>query len=218
MAHQRSKRGGRSLHHHPSRAARRRAGRGGDTRGAASLRFVAADAENACCSASGAPFRGSTQTQRREFRPLREKRCGCPKSGPLRWTHPPFISGPPVGRHRRDPQRRESSIIPAPAEATVAFNGGPIASASLTPVAQLRTRRLVALGGLMKKEFPPATLIDKHDRSLDRDQDRALRGLPPRSPADGDCTPPSASAPLEGWRPPLKFLAPGTYPQTATVP
>ena len=33
------KKGGRSLHQHPSRAARRRAGRGGDMRGAAPLRL-----------------------------------------------------------------------------------------------------------------------------------------------------------------------------------
>ena len=57
VPHQRSKRGGRSLHQHPSRAARRRAGREGDTRGAASLRLFAADAENACPSASDAAFR-----------------------------------------------------------------------------------------------------------------------------------------------------------------
>ena len=152
------------------------------------------------------------QTQRREFRPLREKRCVARKVDHLGGPTPPFISGPPLGRHRRDPQRRESSIIPAPAEATVAFNGGPIASASLTPVAQLRTRRLVALGWPHEKEFPPATLIDKHDRSLDRDQGPGTPRPPPRSPADGDRTPPSASAALEGWRPPLKFLGPWHIP------
>ena len=53
----------------------------------------------------------------------------------------------------------------------------------------------------MEKEVPSATLLSKLDRSLDRDQDRALFGLPPKSPAGEDRTPPPASAPLEGWRP-----------------
>ena len=59
VPHQRSKRGGRSLHQHLSRAVRRRAGREGDTRGAASHRLFVADAENACPSASDAAFRES---------------------------------------------------------------------------------------------------------------------------------------------------------------
>ena len=88
VAHQRQKRGGRSHHQHPSRAARRYAGRGGDTRGAASLRLFAADAGNPCCPASDAAFRGSTAPQRRGLRPLRERRCVCPISGPPRWAPP----------------------------------------------------------------------------------------------------------------------------------
>ena len=82
------KKGGGSHHQHPSRAARRRAGRGGDTRGGASLRMVATDAGNPCCTASDAAFRVCPGPQRKGLRPLREKRCGCPKSGPLRWTTP----------------------------------------------------------------------------------------------------------------------------------
>ena len=66
---------------------------------------------------------------------------------------------------------------------------------------KLRTRRLIVLGGLMEKEIPPAALLSKLDRALDRGQDRALFGLPPRSPAGADRTPPPVSAPLEGWRP-----------------
>ena len=61
---------------------------------------------------------------------------------------------------------------------------------------KLRTRRLIVLGGLMEKEVPTAALLEKLDRALDRDQDRALFGLPPRSPtggrlhlAGGVCTP-----------------------------
>ena len=66
---------------------------------------------------------------------------------------------------------------------------------------KLRTRRLIVLGGLMEKEVPSATLLDKLDRALDRDQDRALFGLPPKSPAGADRTATPAAAPLEGWRP-----------------
>ena len=66
---------------------------------------------------------------------------------------------------------------------------------------KLRTRRLIVLGSLMEKEHPPADLIDKLDQDLDRDPDRALFGLPPRSPAGDDRTPPATSAPLKGWRP-----------------
>ena len=53
----------------------------------------------------------------------------------------------------------------------------------------------------MEKEVPPDDLLSKLDRSLDRDQDRALFGLPPKSPAGAERTSPAASAPLEGWRP-----------------
>ena len=63
-----------------------------------------------------------------------------------------------------------------------------------------RTRRLIVLGGLMEKEAPPAALLSKLDRSLDRDQDRALFGLPPKAPAGDDRTAPVGAAPLEGWR------------------
>ena len=66
---------------------------------------------------------------------------------------------------------------------------------------KLRTRRLIVLGGLMEKDYPPADLLDKLDRALDRDQDRALFDLPPKSLVGGDRTAPAASAPLEGWRP-----------------
>ena len=48
----------------------------------------------------------------------------------------------------------------------------------------------------MEKEVPPDALLSKLDRSLDRDQDRALFGLPPKLPrrrrshsAGGVCAP-----------------------------
>ena len=66
---------------------------------------------------------------------------------------------------------------------------------------KLRTRRLIVLGGLMEKEAAPAALLDKLNATLERDQDRDLFGLPPKSPAGEDRTAPAAGAPLEGWRP-----------------
>ena len=61
-----------------------------------------------------------------------------------------------------------------------------------------RTRRLIVLGGLMEKEAPPAALLSKLDRSLDRDQDRALFGLPPKAPAGAVRSSPAGAAPLKG--------------------
>ena len=46
---------------------------GGDTRGAASLRFSAADAGNPCCPASGAAFQGRPPPQRRGGSPAERK-------------------------------------------------------------------------------------------------------------------------------------------------
>ena len=60
---------------------------------------------------------------------------------------------------------------------------------------KLRTRRLIVLGSLMEKEVPPAELLDKLD------QDRALFGLSPRSPAGGAERSAGEAAPLKGWRP-----------------
>ena len=112
---QRRKRGGRSLHQHPSRAARRCAGREGDTRGTASLRFVARDGGNPCYPASLAEFRESPKPQRRGLRPLRERRCGCRDRRHLR-SPPPRLKGggpsdgicstPRGGRRRSFPGHR----------------------------------------------------------------------------------------------------------------
>ena len=65
---------------------------------------------------------------------------------------------------------------------------------------KLRTRRLIVLGSLMEKEAPTTDLLAKLDATLERDQDRALFGLPPPRPG-ADRTAPAAPAPLEGWRP-----------------
>ena len=66
---------------------------------------------------------------------------------------------------------------------------------------KLRTRRLIVLGGLMEKEAPSADLLRKLDATLDRDQDRALFGLPPKAPAGDDRTATPEAAALEDWRP-----------------
>ncbi len=59
----------------------------------------------------------------------------------------------------------------------------------------------MVFSSLMEKEVSPAALIDKLDQALDRDQDPALFGLPPRSPGGTDRSAPPASASLKGWRP-----------------
>ena len=105
---------GRSHHQQPSRAARRCAKRGGDTRGAASLPLSAADAGNPCCPTSGAAFQGSPLPQRRGLRPLRERRCGKQDRRHVRWPPPRRKGGgpsdgiclPPRGGHRRSFQGR----------------------------------------------------------------------------------------------------------------
>ena len=120
--HQRRKRGGRSLHQHPSRAARCCVGRVGDTRGAASLRFSAADAGNPCCPASDAAFRGTPTPQRRGARPLREKRRAYQDRRHVR-SPPPRLKGggpsdgtgvTPRGGNRRSFQGHWSTPIVPP--------------------------------------------------------------------------------------------------------
>ena len=107
---------GRSHHQHPARAARRLAVRGGDTRGAASLRFSVADAENPSCPASNAEFRGSPTPQWRGLRPLREKRWTSKACHPS--MSPPLLKRvTPIRRHMLAPRRQKSLIDPAPPEA-----------------------------------------------------------------------------------------------------
>ena len=49
----------------------------------------------------------------------------------------------------------------------------------------------------MEKECSRPALLDKLDRPLDRDQDRAVFGFLPQSRAGADRTPPAASASLK---------------------
>ena len=60
-----------------------------------------------------------------------------------------------------------------------------------------RTRRLIVLGSLLEKQHSHPELIALLDQALDRDQDRALFDLPPRS-VSAQASP---SAPLSGWTP-----------------
>ena len=60
-----------------------------------------------------------------------------------------------------------------------------------------RTRRLIVLGSVLEKQHSHPELIALLDQALDRDQDRALFDLPPRS-VSGQAPP---SAPLSGWTP-----------------
>ena len=101
---------------HPSRAAGRRAGRGGDARGSASLRFVPSDAGNPCCPASDADVRGSPQPQRRGGLPSEREALWLSKVCTIQVNNLVSVEYSPIRRHRRDPQRRKSSIDSAPAK------------------------------------------------------------------------------------------------------
>ena len=89
----------------------------GDTRGAASLSFSAADAGNPCCPASDAAFRGSPPPQRGGGAPSEREALWVLKACATYVRHQVFVSGALIRRHRLDPQRRKLSTHPAPAEA-----------------------------------------------------------------------------------------------------
>ena len=74
-----------------------------------------------------------------------------------------------------------------------------LASAERTRERKLRTRRLILIGSVVEKDIdlPNSALLQRLDQVLDRDRDRALFDLPPRSTAD--LAPPPA--PLSGWTP-----------------
>ena len=93
----------------PYRAARRRAGRGGDTRGGAPLRFTAEDSRNPCQPMSNADFQVKPTPQRGGLRPLRVARCGVKRVHHLR-AHRYVVAVSPIRRHRRDPQLLHSFL------------------------------------------------------------------------------------------------------------
>ena len=91
-------------------------------------------------------------------------------------SHPSFVSGACIRRHRLDPRRRKSSIIPRP-----------------------RIRRSIVLGNCMEKEIPRDDLLDKVDQAFHWDQVPAV--FRPKSPTTADRTRSQASAPINARRP-----------------
>ena len=81
------KKGGRSLHHHPSRVARRE--RRGHV-GRSPATFVVADAGNPFQPASNTAFQVKPPPQRQGRRPLRVERCGCQTRAPPACATPPL--------------------------------------------------------------------------------------------------------------------------------
>ena len=84
VPHQRQQTGGRSLHFLPSRAARHRAGRGGDTRGRRLASLCRRGCGESMLTLIRHGFPGKDSTTAARARPLREKRCGCQKRAPPR--------------------------------------------------------------------------------------------------------------------------------------
>ena len=101
----------------------------------------------------------------------------------------------PIRRHRRDPQEAEIDDHPCFGPGRHGVVGGPITSPSPS-VERFRTRCLILLCSLIEREYPPAALIDE----LDRDQDQALFGLPPRYLAGADRSALTTAASLKGGR------------------
>ncbi len=106
VPHQRSIRGAHSLHQHPSRAAGRRSGREGDTRGAASHSLLQADAEKACRSASDVAFR-EVSHHNGEGSALREKGFVGVEIMKRLGEHRYFVPVSPIRRHLLEPPEAE---------------------------------------------------------------------------------------------------------------
>ena len=181
---------GRSLHLLLSRAAR------GARRGHAGRRpatLVVADAGNPFQPASNHAFHVKTSPQRRGLRPLREERWGCQKRAPPD-APPPFSVAheydgtalTPRGGNRRSIPLRPRSLWRSTAALLLQLPS-PCGTAPHPPT--------YLPWQLLEKEVLPVALIDKLDRSFDRDQDRTLLGLLPRSPASSDCTAPPSTWP-----------------------
>ena len=71
--------------------------------------------------------------------------------------HPPSERGTPIRRHGLDPRRRKSSIHRTPAGTAMAFDGGPITSASLPPVARLSSTFCLPLLHRIRRPSSPIT-------------------------------------------------------------
>ena len=90
-----------------------RAGRGGDTQGAASLRLVALGAGNPCYPVSNRAFRESSQPQRRGAPPSERRALWLLKARATYARHRGFFGDAFVCLHRIDPRRRKLSTRPA---------------------------------------------------------------------------------------------------------
>ena len=211
MAHQRQKAGGRSLHHHPlpCGAPTRRARRG--RRPTALYRRGLGE---------------SVPTHVRCGFPVRDPATAgraAPSDSAVLWLsnacttcvrHPTFVRWPPIRRHERDPQRRKSSIDPAPAEAAVSSAAWLILSMTAsrapwrstvfhhfrfsTPLWHGPAPAASSSSAASWKRRSPQTTCSTSSASLNRDQDRALFGFSPKSPAAGVCT----HQCLVAWPPP----------------
>ena len=111
VPHQRPKKGGRSLHHLPSRAARRWVARGG-TR-VAQPRFAYPQRMREI-RVVPRPMRrfGKVPHHNGEGAPSERKALWVSKACTTWLSHPWSERGTPIRRHLLDPQRRKSSIIP----------------------------------------------------------------------------------------------------------
>ena len=117
VPHQRSKRGGRSLHQHPSSAARWRAARGGTPGAQPRFAFSQRTLEMLVVPRPMRRF-GEVPNHNGDGSPSEREALWWLKACATYVRHQVIFSGALILRHRRDPQRRKSSIRPTPAEAT----------------------------------------------------------------------------------------------------
>ena len=116
---------------------------------------------------------------------------------PLNVTPPPLKGGHPydgISLTPRGGNRRSILARTRPPWGSTAVPSLPLPSPR---VARLRARRLVVFGGLMEKECSRPALLDKLNRSLNRDQNRAVFGFLSQSPAGADRALPAASVSLK---------------------
>ena len=168
VPHQRQKYGGRSLHFLPlpCGATTRRAR--GWTRDAGAPRgFTPQDLGNPCQPASNAGFPGTAWTTTARASPSESGALGLLKgratSCATSVRHPPFVRWSPIRRHGRDPRRRKLSIHRAPTGTTMAFDGGPITSASVAPSGTAPQHPLIAPPEPDQTAFLPHHVQDAGD-------------------------------------------------------
>ena len=119
----------------PSRAARRRAGRGGDRRGRRPTALYRRGLGESVPTRVRCGFPGIASTTAARAAPSDSAVLWLPNACTTWMRHPTLVRWPPIRRHGLDPRRRKSSIDPAPAEAAVFSSAWSIVSttASRTP-------------------------------------------------------------------------------------